>query len=426
MAMNQSLGAAQRSRLQVMAAPQAAPAGNYSRVEAKTVNSAPLQGTGYQMGNLGQSGLNDMRSLINQTQGNRDFATSTANAGAGSAFGNASSLGTWANNDRTTFDQSFKPVYESIADDAMNYDNASRRNAAAGTAIAGAQQQVSAAMTQNQEDMARRGIKPSSGTALLMQQNAALEGAKAAAGAGTLAARGVEDAGFARKMQAAGVGSQLSGNAMQAMNASNAGYGSAAGLSRAGLDASTSGADLLKTGYGIGLQGYGQQADSLGKAMSNEQQNADNYYQSWDVSQREQQMKNQANQFNTERSDKRKSDRSRGIGQIVGAGLMAMSTKKAKKKVSDNDNAKSLKGVQSLDYDNWEYKGAFGGGKHTGPYAEDAQKSLGEATAPNGKAIDLISMSGHHGAAIKELADRLDAVESNTSGGRKASKGGKK
>src|SRR5574343_1392663 len=73
----------------------AAPEVKYSPVEAKVVSGHKLEGTGYQLGNLGRTGLADMQNLSYAAQRNRDFATNTANAGATNTFQNAGSLGQW-------------------------------------------------------------------------------------------------------------------------------------------------------------------------------------------------------------------------------------------------------------------------------------------------------------------------------------------
>jgi hypothetical protein len=62
--------------------------------------------------------------------------------------------------------------------------------------------------------------------------------------------------------------------------------------------------------------------------------------------------------------------------------------------------------------DSWKYKdGIADGGRHVGPYAEDVQRELGDEVAPGGKQIDVISMSGAQTAAIKGLAEKLDAQD---------------
>jgi hypothetical protein len=96
----------------------------------------------------------------------------------------------------------------------------------------------------------------------------------------------------------------------------------------------------------------------------------------------------------------------------VGAGQM-LSTKTAKVKRGNVPTHAAMKAIRHAPVDEWQYKKGQGdGGRHIGPYAEDMQKHAGNTVAPGGKAIDVISTLGLHHAAMQNLDQRLDKMES--------------
>lgn len=89
-----------------------------------------------------------------------------------------------------------------------------------------------------------------------------------------------------------------------------------------------------------------------------------------------------------------------------------MSSKALKEDKEPVDPGKVVEAFKSLDVASWKYKdGVADGGRHVGPYAEDVQRELGDEVAPGGKQIDMISMSGAQTAAIKGLAEQLEAQD---------------
>jgi hypothetical protein len=90
-----------------------------------------------------------------------------------------------------------------------------------------------------------------------------------------------------------------------------------------------------------------------------------------------------------------------------------MSDKNAKKNIKPQSGKASLAAMRKMPVSKWDYKKGKGdGGSHVGPMAQDVRKGLGDATAPGGKVIDMISMAGHTLSAIKEIDKRLMTLES--------------
>ena len=85
-----------------------------------------------------------------------------------------------------------------------------------------------------------------------------------------------------------------------------------------------------------------------------------------------------------------------------------------KQDIDPVDPAQALASVGDTPVSNWAYKqGAVpgdDGGKHTGPMAQDVQRTMGDKVAPKGKKIDLISMNGITMAAVQGLSQKVDRI----------------
>ena len=108
------------------------------------------------------------------------------------------------------------------------------------------------------------------------------------------------------------------------------------------------------------------------------------------------------------------------LGQVAGAALGAYlsvgSDENEKTDVEPVDPEMSLAAIRKLPPSkSWRYRDGSqyddGGKPHVGPMAQDVQLSLGDATAPQGKTIDLISMNGHLTNAVKALDNRVISLE---------------
>jgi hypothetical protein len=64
----------------------------------------------------------------------------------------------------------------------------------------------------------------------------------------------------------------------------------------------------------------------------------------------------------------------------------------------------------------WRYVDGISDGKeHIGPYAEDMQREFGDAVAPGGKAIDIMSAVGLNMAATKALDSKIEQLDKKIS-----------
>ena len=209
----------------------------------------------------------------------------------------------------------------------------------------------------NRQAMAM-GVNPQSGRFINANAKAGTDGALAMAGGKNLARRNVEQVGAGMKANAINLGSGLAVNPGQSMGLSN-GAGQA--------------------GFGGAMQGYGQQASILGKQYDQQMQSY------------------QAKQGGL-------GALGNALGTVAGA-FMFPSSKKIKHNKRPMD---ALGAVKKMPVEEWTYnKGEGDGGKHVGPYAEDFAKATGVG---NGKSIDAISMMGVTMGAVKQLADKVEAL----------------
>lgn len=121
----------------------------------------------------------------------------------------------------------FQGVENQMLTDSQNYDTESRRDQEAAKAMAEVNSGFSNVKAQDARALARMGINPSSGRSLAIGNQTAIAQASSLAGASNKARNLVETQGYARKMDAVGLGKGLIGNqATQAGLQLNAGNSS--------------------------------------------------------------------------------------------------------------------------------------------------------------------------------------------------------
>jgi hypothetical protein len=107
------------------------------------------------------------------------------------------------------------------------------------------------------------------------------------------------------------------------------------------------------------------------------------------------------------------------LGQLGGAAiasksLWGFSDKRIKKDIKKVRPELSLAAVRKMPVKSWKYKKGSvaddGGMSHVGPMAQDVNKALGDATAPDGKVVDFISLAGHTLAAVQELDKKVTKI----------------
>lgn len=275
----------------------------------------------------------------------------------------------------------FRPVEERLVKDATEYDTPERRAEAAQAAGAGVEQQVSAQRDASMRALARAGVDPSSGKMAATMGTQDILAAKAKAGASNAAEQRVEAQGFARRMDAASLGRGLASNqATSSQIASQQGSAGAA-TGQMPLQASATGAGLMQTGFSGALAG---------------QQVAGNIY--GDIA------RTQASSNNNGAIG--------ALGSIAG-GFIARSDENAKEDIEDTSGSAAMRAVREMPVKEWQYKPEEGLGteRHVGPMAQDVHAAAGEAAAPGGKNIDLVTMNGMAIAALQDVDRRLKKME---------------
>ncbi len=281
----------------------------------------------------------------------------------------------------------FRPMEQQVVADAQNYDTADRRAGAMATARADVESSMGAAQQGLTRDLARRGASMGSGRSLALMQDAALQKGAAVAGATTKAAQQVEQQGYARKMDAVGLGRGVVGNQATQQQIATSQGNSAVGSSNAGLSALQSGNGLMAQGASSALNGYNTAGNLYGQVA----------------------QINQASNAST----------MQGIGGLAQLGTqLYMSDEAIKTKTGKPANAdKALAEVNALKVeDGWEYDPAKGGPDdggmpHTGPMAQNVRAVMGNKAAPGGKAIDIVTMNGKLIASMQELTKRVKQLE---------------
>lgn len=295
------------------------------------------------------------------------------------------------------YQTTFQPIEEQMAKEAMDYGSAADQERAAGQAATDVSQQFQSQRAAAQRQLTSMGVKPNAGT--FMSANREMDASEAAARASAMTGtrQAVKDKGVSLRAGAAAFGRNQTNTAGQQLGLSTGSGSAATQSSGAGVGSTMAAGSQVAGGYGaqIGAANSSIQANlGLGGL-----QNAA--------------YGNQAQMYGSQMA---------GLGQLVGtaAGFYgkqpgsgaAVSSKALKEGKVPIDPGKVVEAFKNLDVESWKYKdGVADGGRHVGPYAEDVQREFGDEVAPGGKQIDMISMSGAQTAAIKGLAEQLEAQD---------------
>lgn len=287
-------------------------------------------------------------------------------------------------------DTLYRPLEQKIVTDANEYDTPARREAKADQAVADVGMQLENARQSQTRNQQRMGVNPNSGAALALNNQMSLGEATAKAGAANTAREQTELQGYARRLDAANLG-----RGSASSQATSAGIATQTGNSAVG----NAQVPNATNNQGIGVvQGGANGALSGMSGAAGIYQNSSN-------------LKAQAG------------DNSGLFGALgaIGGGLAAnpllfASDENQKTDIEPVDPKVSLAAIRKLPAGkSWKYRddspAADGGKKHVGPMAQDVQLSLGDATAPGGKKIDLISMNGHLTNAVKALDQKVISLE---------------
>ena len=341
-----------------------------------------------QQANLSKEQLDWAKQIYGDTAPDRKAATERANMVSDAQLGQMKEQSALTSDYAKYNRETFRPLEQGIVDGANSYDSEGQRELAAGRASADVNQSFGLARAQMGRDLARRGVDPSSGAALAASSDMASQQALGLAGAANNARLSTQTQGYARKMDAANLGRGLaSSQATSAGLALNQGNSAASNGAMSG-NINAQGNQIMNQGF-AGAQGG---LDGASKTYNNidklgYQMNKDN---------------------NAAMGD---------FAKMAGT-LFVASDKNMKEKRKLVSPKMSLAAVRNMPVESWRYKrgspGDDGGKSHVGPMAQDVRKGLGDATAPGGKKIDLISMNGHTLNAIKAIDQRLMRLENST------------
>lgn len=163
----------------------------------------------------------------------------------------------------------YRPLEKSIVQDAQDFNTEAYREQLASQAAADAGRAFGISQQQNQRAMASMGVNPNSGRFAGMQNASGLQQAAARAATMTGTRQQAEQMGYARQLDAAGLGRGLAGASLGA-------YGGATGAgSAAGQSAQSAGQNYMgNMAIGAGTIGSGQkmQLSGLSNVLNNQTQ----------------------------------------------------------------------------------------------------------------------------------------------------------
>jgi hypothetical protein len=244
----------------------------------------------------------------------------------------------------------FRPLEQGLVKSAQEYNTEGNRQMLAAQAAADAQMAFQGAQSQTNRDMARRGINPSSGAALMMRNQNAMGLAGATAGAATGARRQAEATGYSRLTDAASLGRGLAASSTSA-------YGGATSAGTAGANTSMAAGNQYSNAFGQGA-GYAMGGAQMGISGAGSILNS------------------QTSTYNTGVNSE---------GQMYGALLGAAATYKSDRRLKNDIKLVGVDERSGLNLYEFTYKGGSGD-KYIGVMADEAKINHPEAvfTMPDG------------------------------------------
>lgn len=298
----------------------------------------------------------------------------------------------WAAQDRERYIGTFQPLEDEFIETAKNWDSAERQAQVAAEAKADVTKAAAQVQAGRERQLTGMGVNPNSGRFAGVAEAGDQATALASAGAQNSARTTLRNQAVALKSDAVNMGRGLPSQATQSL-----GLGVSTGNSVVGNNVQSNaswatGTDILKSGYGMAMQGYGQQANILNQQYQNQ-------LAGWQA----QQQSNASNM----------SGLMSGIGSIAGLFTSDENLKEDKEPVSG-----ALDAVRGMPVEEWTYKeGAGDGGRHIGTYAQDFRRETGKG---DGKSIPVIDAIGVTMGAIKELDAKVERIARSIGPRRKA------
>jgi hypothetical protein len=162
--------------------------------------------------------------------------------------------------------ETFRPVEQSLVAQAQNFNTDAYRQQKAAEASAAASRAFATARESNARSLAARGVNPNSGAARGMGTATQLQEGLARAGGMTSARQQAEQMGYARMIDAAGLGRGLAG-------ASAAAYAGATGAGSAGINTMMAPGSQYQQGLAGAGQTFGNMANMQNQAFMQGQAN---------------------------------------------------------------------------------------------------------------------------------------------------------
>ncbi|KGH29237.1 tail fiber domain-containing protein [Comamonas thiooxydans] len=358
--------------------------GKSTKVDNSGANAAALM-----QAQLSKEQLEWAKQIYGETAGERAQATAIADQVSRSQLDAQNLQNKVAQAGYEDYTNTYRPLEQKLVADAQNYDTPERRAAEAASASADVATSIAAQRGATMRAMERSGVNPASSKVMALQGSMDIGAAKAQAGAANQAMRNVEQQGYARRMDAANLGRNIaSAQGTNASIASQIGAG-AVGSANAGLGAATSGQGILNSGYAgaqAGLAGAANTYNNIAQNQIKADQSGDAVWGAFGSA----------------------------AGALGSAAIKRWSDRNMKEDIRPASGKSALNAVRDTPVALWRYKddskGADGGQQHLGPMAQDLQRNAGDAVAPGGKQIDLVSANGLTMAAVQELSKQVDTI----------------
>ncbi|MBX3653186.1 MAG: tail fiber domain-containing protein [Ramlibacter sp.] len=275
--------------------------------------------------------------------------------------------------------QTFRPLERQIIDEAKNYDSEANQAQAAGRAVTDVRSAFGGQRDMAMRSMTRAGFNPADGQVAAMQGILDSQEALGVAAGANNAREQVKTVGRAMRQDAVNLGRGLASNQATAAGLALTAGNSSASNAQIPIAATAAGANIMNNGFSGAQAGLGSAGNIYSNSARIQQQGSDNSG-AWGA-----------------------------LGNVAGA--LIVSDVAAKKGIQPVDPDQALEAVEKTPVSDWTYKDGQGDGRsHTGPMAQDAKANMGEAAAPGGKKIDLVTMNGINMAAIQALSRKVAKV----------------
>ncbi|MPZ36694.1 MAG: tail fiber domain-containing protein [Rhizobiales bacterium] len=290
-----------------------------------------------------------------------------------------------AQEDRARWETVFKPLEDQFVQEAKDVDSPERLAQAAATAKADVASASAAQRGASERQMASMGVSPDSGRFAGADRALGLGTALGSVDAQNRARDTLRDRGTAMRGAAIDLGRGLPASAASLVGA---------GLGAAGqpLAQHNAAQGIVQPGFGAAITG----AAGMGNTLNT-------LYKSQLAGYEVQSKLDAAN--------------AAGIGnfagKVAGAGLTYFSTKKAKTNRKPSAEGSSLKAVEAMPVEEFNYKpeavamGLGDAGPHVGPMAEDFAKTTGKGDGTTIKVQDAIGVAL---GAVKDLSAKVDRI----------------